>query len=186
MTLANLALFAISVSQQHSQKIAANPESAAYREAAYQEGETLRFQPDEPKASRIVKLALVLNLPAVFCGIVVCGIFGSGSDTAILGFTEAFVPLLWYPIGRWVDQQLLLSMSAPTRASKFGVIKQNVLRALSAFLLVVMLLEFTPLYHHRTSETEFLSATVILWCAPYLVCSFWGERRLKKNMLRTV
>jgi hypothetical protein len=184
MTLAHVSLLGIALSgESHWHGPAAATRPPAYQYAAFQEGSTVTFQATEPKASGLIKADAVLNLPALFLGEILAGILQWHGDPALMAVSTVFVPLIWFRIGRSVDEQRGTVSGGSKRASKFRFAIRLTLRTAASVFLIVALQGLTPAFRHHTSDTDFLFGTLILWCAAYLVCSFWGQRRLKKRAL---
>jgi hypothetical protein len=115
----------------------------------------LREQPP-PQAAQ--KIALILELPAMFVASLICAVLVPRSETAWMYTSVPFVPLLWYPIGRWLD-------------GIFGYIPRlclpRILRGLLAVpavgALLVSIGGLTPLYHHRTADSYWVFSGLVLW-----------------------
>ena len=134
---------------------------SGYDSVAYQEGsvavpmDQLR-EPPPLKAAQ--KIALILELPAMFVASLIGAVLVPGSETAWLYTSVPFVPLLWYPIGRWLE-------------GIFGYIPRlylpRILRGLLAVpalgVLLVSIGGLTPLYHHRTADSYWVFSGLMLW-----------------------
>ena len=75
------------------------------RPVAYQEGirvpaETLR---EPPPLKPVQKVALILELPAMFVAMLIGAALFPRNDAAWLYTSVPLVPLVWYAIGRWLD-----------------------------------------------------------------------------------
>ena len=92
----------------------------------------------------------------------------------MLGFCVPFVPLIWYPIGKWIDGQFRPIPTGKKRLA--GRIARWALRVLS----ILGLLECLFGFHNWESSDPFEFVPLALWCTWYLFCSFWGERRLRR------
>jgi hypothetical protein len=85
--------------------------------------------------------------------------------------------LVWYAIDDWLDYQLrIIAVSSQTGSELLRPTRTS-LPVTAAFLLLCAILGIAPTYHHRTGETNFLFAAVMLWPVSYLGFSIWGERR---------
>jgi len=183
VTLLHVALLGITLSSEtHVHGPMAATPSTVYRRAAFQEAQTVAF-PAERKTSGILKADLVLNLPALLLGGIVVGLLQWHGDPALMAVSTVFVALIWFRIGRSIDEQRARIPPGSRSATKFGLAKRLILRTAALLFLIVALSGFTPVYHHRTGETDSLFGIIILWCAPYLVFSFWGQRRPKGRPL---
>jgi len=152
-----------------------------YRQAALQEDQTIEFHPTETKTSSVFKAALLLSFPAIWIAAIFTALLHlHESEPMWIGVGTVFVPILWYSIGKWIDQQFGTEAARPNQNSRISRGSRTVLRVIAAFFGVCFVSIALPTFHHRSSETNFLSAAGILWCASYLACSLWGERR-KKN-----
>jgi hypothetical protein len=146
-----------------------------------EEGGTVTFRPMQPPpASLEFKIALMLSLPAVFLG----GLFSmwlpGEEERRMIGASILFVPLLWFSIGRWIDQ--LLAPDVSVHAKRFlRAAGRMLLRGITAFLLFCVFIALTFQHHHQSSDQAFLMAALGLWCGGYLACSILGERTLRKR-----
>src|SRR5579871_1705835 len=132
-----------------------------YRSATYQEGdgipmESLANPPLKP-AQRIV---LILDLPATMVSVLIGMILFPQNDAAWLCLSTAFVPLLWYCVGRWLDGLLGYIERLHLRRS----VRQAFAIA-AAGLLCISILGLTPVYHHRTSYSAWVFTGSIFWAA---------------------
>jgi hypothetical protein len=96
----------------------------------------------------------------------------------MLGFCVPFVPLIWYPIGKWIDGQFRPIPTGKKRLA--GRIARRALRMLSILGLLVCLFGF---HDWESSESAFDFMPLAWWCTWYLFCSFWGDRRLRRLWL---
>jgi hypothetical protein len=159
-TLIHVALVWFSLAHQpHAASVVSR--ASGYRSVAYQEGivgvpmDQLREQPPLQAAQ---KIALILELPAMFVASLICAVLVPRSETAWMYTSVPFVPLLWYPIGRWLD-------------GIFGYIPRlclpRILRGLLAVpavgVLLVSIGGLTPLYHHRTADSYWVFSGLVLW-----------------------
>ena len=79
----------------------------------------------------------------------------------------AFVPFLWYFIGRWLDG--LLGYIALLRVPR---ILRGLLNVLAIAVLCVSITGFTPLYHHGTADTYWVFTGLALWSGLCLAMMF--------------
>ena len=156
--------------------------SADFRTVVLQDDETFTFKPSEPpEASWELKTAIVLNLPAIFLGIIVAAILQRTGDSAVIGFASFFVPILWNRIGLWIDRQL--GLSVPRKRLLLSSVLRFLLRLLAGFLFIAMVLSLTFEGHRLDYEQMFVSCVLILWSGAYLTCSFWGTQRKPKGKM---
>jgi hypothetical protein len=176
LTLANLSLFAISMSHgPGTRTFLRQSASADFRNVVLQDDETFTFKPLEPpEASWELKTAIVLNLPAVFLGIIVAAILQRTGDSAVIGFASCFVPILWNRIGLWIDRQF--GLAAPRKRLLLSSVLRFLFRLLAGFLLIAMVLSLTFEGHRLGHERMFISCVLILWSGVYLACSFRGTQ----------
>jgi len=138
--------------------------------------ENVSFSPaPEPKAGRILRMAMLLNLPAVFLGgilDVVAGVLHfPTSEQSLLGFTSVFVPLIWFRVGRWLDDQF---MSQNLRQSTLKSVLRISTRAFMWFLFVMMLAGLLLEHHRYAGSRNFMIVALILWTGAYLAGGLWG------------
>jgi hypothetical protein len=144
----------------HQSRASANVSSdSEYRYVAYQEGSGVPMKTLEPSQLKPVqKIALILNLPAMFLAAVIAAVLFPLNDRALMYISIAFVPLVWYVIGKWLDGILgyceRLRLPGPLRG----------LLALPAVgILCVSMAGLTPLYHHRTANTYWVFIGLLIW-----------------------
>jgi len=130
-----------------------------YRGVAYQEGDSIPMEAFEPPPLKLVqKIALILELPAMFAATLIGSVFFPRNDAAWLYTSVPLVPLVWYCIGRWLDG--LLGYSA-------RVCLPRILRKLLTVLAIGVLFlggaGLTLLYHHRTPDTYWIFGGFVLW-----------------------
>jgi hypothetical protein len=109
MTAAQIVLFEVAVVQERTGSQSSAKAIPVVRAAVLQEEQeqTVTFQPMYPRPIPTpVKAAWILNLPSLLGGVVLAGVFHRESDASFIGFSALFVPLIWYPIGNWVDTQI--------------------------------------------------------------------------------
>jgi hypothetical protein len=178
MTLVNICLLVLNLIQQPSVRNGLfDSTSARNQQVVFQDG-TIVFQPTQPpKTSTVLKAAIILNLPVVWVAFILAGLLRHEGDSMYIGLSTIFVPFLWYSIGGWLDSQLRTVITEPRKKSKLSSQFRKLLRVVAAFFLACSILGIAPTHSHRTSETNFLFGTIMLWSASYLGCSFWGERR---------
>jgi hypothetical protein len=130
-----------------------------YRPVAYQEGDGAPMEVVEPPSLKPVrKIALILELPAMFVATLIGAVLFPLNETAWLFTSIPFVPLVWYVIGRWLDG--LLGYCARLRLPR---ILRTLLAVPAGLVLCVGLAGFTPLYHHRTADTYWMFSGLVLW-----------------------
>jgi hypothetical protein len=167
------------------------PESQAQTQADCSgEDCTVSFSPmpPEPRAGRFLKIAMVLNLPAVFLGAVlhIVAVLIHFPDTSgeptLLGFSAVFVPVIWYRVGRWLDDLVISGIAAESTKFNAKAVWRMVTRAIVWFLLVLMLLSLLVERHRETDTTMFLQVISILWTGAYLAGGFLGDRRIAARL----
>jgi hypothetical protein len=130
-----------------------------YRPVAYQEGDSATMEVVEPPPLKSVqKIALILELPAMFVATLIGAVLFPRNDAAWLYTSVPLVPLVWYCIGRWLDG--LLGYSARLCLPR---ILRTLLAVPAGLVLFVGLAGFTPLYHHRTADTYWMFSGLVLW-----------------------
>jgi hypothetical protein len=135
---------------------------SGYRSVAYQECIVgvpmvpLRAPP--LKAAQ--KIALILELPAMFAAILIGAVLVPRSETAWLYTSVPFVPLLWYAIGRWLD-----GLSGYSARLCLPRILRGLLAVPAYGVLLVSMAGLTPLYRHRTPDTYWAFSGLVLWSA---------------------
>lgn len=186
MTGVQLALLAVSLIVHREPWVIATPPVPQSQTPSDCSGEdcTVTFSPSpEPRAGRILMMAMVINLPAVFLGAVLhiaaalLHFPPSTGEPALLGFCAIFVPLIWYRVGRWVDD--LATGGTAGDSVQFGAkaLWTLVARGLVWFLFAIMLLSLLVERHRETNTTMVLQVISILWTAAYLVGGFVDDRR---------
>lgn len=112
-------------------------------------------------------MALVLELPAMFLAILVGAVVLHQNENAWMYLSIAFVPFLWYFIGRWLDG--LLGLVARLRVPS---VLRGLLNVLASFILCVSVAGLTPLYYHRTADTYWVFTGLTLWSGLCLAMMF--------------
>jgi hypothetical protein len=139
------------------------------------------YPPPEPNLGRIVKAAMLLNLPAVFLGAIL-GIAASflhvpNGEPSLLGCSAVFVPVIWYRVGKWLDDQSMLENLHQSTQVSLKAVWTIVARAIIWFLFVMMLLALLFERHRNYGATEFMIVIWILWSGAYLGGGLWVDRR---------
>lgn len=101
---------------------------------------------------------------------------GIAGEPTLLGSSALFVPLIWYRVGRWVDNQST-QRRAQAKAKPAGSI---IARALAWFVLVMIVLAFPSSHYHYGPYERFILIVSILWIGTYLVCGLWSDWRTKR------
>lgn len=180
VTALMLCLCAISLA---TRRPSAKPDAPAAKSGE----DTVTFSPSPyPKTSLLIKAAIVVDAPAIELGGLVLVIplllLGMpGGEVVWIGAGALLTPLIWFPIGRWVDQQIAGRLIAPRSWPLLRELGRFGLCSLSGVCLLAGIFSLTPLYHHRTSESVFLSAVLVLWCGGYMACSIAGGWRLQRR-----
>lgn len=131
-----------------------------YRAVAYQESISVPVEtPGEPPPLNAVqKIALILELPAMFVATLIGAALFPRNDAAWLYTSLPLVPLVWYSIGRWLDG--LLGYIARLRLPR---ILRRLFTVLANGVLIVSTAGLTPLYHHRTVDTYWIFSGLVVW-----------------------
>jgi hypothetical protein len=160
------------------------PESQAQSQSECSSENCISFSPGppEPHAGRFLKMAMMLNLPAVFWGaflhIVVDLIhFRPSGEPTLIGFSAVFVPVIWYRVGRWLDDLAIGGIAAESTQVNAKAVWRMVTRAIVWFLFAIMLLSLLVERHRENDTTMFLQVISILWTGAYLAGGFLGDRR---------
>lgn len=141
---------------------------AQYQPVKYQEGVGVPMQSLEPPPLKpIQRMALVLELPAMFLAIMIGAVVLHQNENAWMYLSIAFVPFLWYLIGRWLDG--LLGFVARLRIPR---VLRGFLNVVAIFILGVSIAGLTPLYHHRTADTYWVFTGLTLWSGLCLAMMF--------------
>ncbi len=150
MTGVQLVLLAASVVVHREPWVLPNPpESHAQSQSdCFGEG-CVQFSPmpPEPRAGRILKIAMVVNFPAIFLGavlhviVVLIRLPHPPGEPTDIGFSVVFVPLIWYRIGRWIDTQSSDENKVNSASTLLG-------RAVVWFAFVVTMWAFIFERHH--------------------------------------
>lgn len=139
-----------------------------YQPVKYQAGVGVPMQSLEPPPLKpIQKMALILELPAMFLAILVGAVVLHQNENAWMYLSIALVPFLWYFIGRWLDG--LLGYIAVLRVPR---ILRGLLNVLAIVVLCVSITGLTPLYHHRTADTYWVFTGLALWSGLCLAMMF--------------
>jgi hypothetical protein len=148
--------------------------------------------PPEPRAGRILMMAMVFNLPAVFLGAflelaaILIHFPHPHGEPALLGFSAVFVPLIWYRVGRWIDDLVKGGTAGEPAQLTAKALWRSVARAIAWFLFVLMLLSFLTESRRESNATKFEAMTVILWTGAYLGGGLLGDRRRKARLRASV
>ena len=165
-TLVHLTLLLCALEQRH-RSISSYCIDFAYHPVAYQEDSSVRWEPMEPKPLLPAqKIAILLNLPALFLAIPVALMFFHGDDMASLYAAVPFVPLVWYGVGRWLDG-LFGYVSRPHAVPRWS----GLFAVLSTGLLILSVLMVTPANHHRRPDTYWVGTALVVWSALFVTIS---------------
>ena len=144
-----------------------------YRPIAYQEGDSVPMEAFErPSLKPVQKIALILELPAMFAAMLIGAVFFPRNDAAWLYTSVPLVPFVWYCIGRWLDG--LLAYSARLC---LPLILRKLFAVLAFGVLVLSAVGLTPLYHHRTPDTYWIFGGFVLWSGLCLAVMATSARR---------
>jgi len=148
-------------SAQQPRHMANMPIARGYRSVAYQEGVDMPMEPLEaPPLKPSEKIAILLNLPAVFVAMLVATFAFPQHDMAGMYVSIALVPFSWYAVGRWLDGVL-----GYTRRLRIFQTLRGLLGVSALGALFVSIAGFTPLYHHRTADSNWFFAGLAFWSA---------------------
>jgi len=158
------------------------PQAQAQEECSGDEC-TASFSPNpEPNAGNILRIAMVLNLPAVFLGAVLHLVAvlihfpHPPGEPSLLGFSAVFVPLIWYWVGRWVDNLAPGAIPEKTNQPNLQSVWTILARTAVWILFAMMLLSFLVEHHRESGATKFVMAITVLWTGAYLAAGFLGDR----------
>jgi hypothetical protein len=147
----------------------------AYHAVEYQVGISMPTEAMEPKPlTSGMRVAMVLNLPALLAGVPIAAFLFHESDMSFLCTSTVFVPALWYGIGCWVDGLLgyrQVRASRPWRG--FWTV-------LSAIVFCVSIVSVSPINLHHVPDT-WIGTSLILWSALFLVISASGFVRRSES-----
>jgi len=129
---------------------------------------------EPPPLEPVQKIALILELPAMFVAMLIGAVWFPRNETAWLYACVPLVPLVWYAIGRWLDGLL----GYCTRLS-LPVILRGLLAFPAVGIFFVSLAGLTPLYHHRTADTCWIFGGLVLWSGLCLMMMTSSARRLR-------
>lgn len=139
-----------------------------YQAVKYQEGDSIPMQSLEPPPLKpIQRMALVLELPAMFLAILVGAVVLHQNENSWMYLSIAFVPFLWYYIGRWLD-----GLQGAVARLRVPRILRGLLNVVAIFILCVSVAGLTPLYHHRTADTYCVFTGLALWSGLCLAMMF--------------
>jgi len=134
---------------------------SGYRPVAYQEGISgvpMETFGEPPPLTPVQKIAIILELPAMFVAMLIGALLFPRNDAAWLYTSVPLVPLVWYAIGRWFDG--LLGYGPRLRLPP---ILRGLLTVSAYFVFLVSMAGLTPLYHHRTADSYWLFSGLVLW-----------------------
>lgn len=158
-TVAHLVLIWFTAAQEprRTTNILSEP---SYSAVAYQEGTGIPTMPlERPPLHPVQRIAIILELPVMFLALLIGGVLFPRNEMAWMYVSIAFVPPVWYCIGRWLDG--LLGYIAPLRLSRT---LRGLVALPSAGFLCLAVGGVTPLYHHRTTDSYWVFTGTILWC----------------------
>ena len=148
-----------------------------HRAVAYQEGTGIPVETlgELPPLKPVQKMALIVELPAMFVAMLIGAVSFPRNDAAWLSTSVPLVPLVWYAIGRcstvsWVNSGRLC----------LPPILRGLVTVLAVGVLFVSVAGLTPLYHHRTADTHWVFSGLVLWsglCLAIVTSSARGGRK---------
>src|SRR5204863_5933678 len=96
---------------------------------------------------------------------------------SLLGFSVVFVPVIWYRVGKWLDNRLKPeNLHQPTQVG-LKAVWRILTRAIVWFLFVMTLLAFLFEHHRYAGSDNFMIVAFILWTGAYLAGGLWGDRQ---------
>jgi hypothetical protein len=144
------------------------PQSQSQSECSSENCISFSSGPPEPRAGRFLKMAMMMNLPAVYFGAVLTVVAAlihfphPSGEPALLGFSAVFVPVIWYRVGRWLDNLAIGGIVAESTQFNAKAVWRMITRAITWFLFITMLLSLLVERHRETDTTLFLQAILIL------------------------
>ena len=160
--------------QQHPRVVSVVGRKSMYHAAAYQEGFATPMDPiGPPPLKPIQQVGLVLELPAMFIAALIYAVLFPSNDSAWMYMSIPFVPLVWYVIGKWLDGLLEYG----PRLGLPGILRR-ILSVPAVIGLCVSIVGLTPLYHHRTPDSNWAFTSMALWSALCLTMMASSARRL--------
>jgi len=164
-------------SQAHQPHIASMARrDSGYRPVAYQAesvGVPIEAFGEPPPLTPVQKIAVVLDLPAMFVAMMIGAVLFPRNETAWLYASVPLVPLVWYAIGRWLDGLFGYS----TRLSLPAILRGS-LAFPAVGVLFVSAAGLTPLYHHRTADTYWIFSGLVLWSGLCITIMTSSARRI--------
>jgi hypothetical protein len=158
-TAVHIALVWSTLPRQSQESTNLRPE-LAYLLVVFQEGTSVPIEMSEPPPLKPwQKIAAILDLPAMFVAMLTVSVLFPRNELASMYASVVLAPLVWYGVGRWVDG--LLGYIPPWRISRS---LRRVFFFLFSTVLCVSIAGVTPLYHHRTADSYWIFAGLILWC----------------------
>lgn len=173
-TLIHIALVWFSLAHQpHAERIVFH--DSEYRAVAYQESISVPVETlgQPPPLKAVHKIAVILELPAMFVATLIGAALFPRNDAAWLYTSLPLVPLVWYSIGRWLDGLLgyIARLCLPRILRRWFTV-------LAIWVLFVSTAGLTPLYHHRTLDTYWIFSGVVLWSGLCLAVMASSGRRV--------
>jgi hypothetical protein len=184
MTGVQLGLLAASLIVHHEPWVLSPPPRLPAQSQSDCSGDpcTVTFTPaPEPRFGRLVNVAMLLNLPAVFLGAVLLTVAALAhlphphGEPSLLGVSAVFVPVIWYRVGKWLDDQSMFQ----NQSTQVGVKSTwtMVARAIVWCLFALMLFAFLVERHRESEPTKFVRAVATLWTGAYLAGGLLGDWR---------
>jgi hypothetical protein len=130
---------------------------------------------------RLVYAAMLLNLPALilaaFLDIGLERLHVHTNESSILAFTAVFVPLIWYRVGKWIDDQSMFQNQNQSTHLRMKSAWKIVVR-----VVVWCLLGFS-LISSMGGNRDYITAALILWTGAYLAGGLVVDWRTRSNWL---
>jgi L-asparagine transporter-like permease len=132
-------------------------------------------------AGRIVEMAILLNLPAVFLGGILDSVVGAHhfptGEQSLLEISVVFVPVIWYYVGKWLDNRFTPEKQHQSTQITLKAVCRILARAIVWFLFVMTFLAFLFERHRYPGSTNFMMVALILWAGVYLAGGLWGDHQ---------
>ena len=134
------------------------------RAVAYQEDTAIEWDPVRPpQLTKAQKLDVLLNLPAYIAALPLALLWEHQSDLSPFYAATAFVPFVWFRVGRWIDR-VVGHLASPTKPqSRFERVGRTIVAVLAGIWFVSGLFTVTPMNHHRHEDSSWIGATGMLW-----------------------
>ena len=147
---------------------------------------TITFtMPPEPRMGVILKAEMLLNLPAVLLGSIFHIAAGavhlpqSPGEPTLIGYSTLFVPLLWYRVGRWADDQMTEEIVLFRARVVVRTAWKQFTRVAVWTLFGISSCGFLFVDYHQSDATHYMEEVFILWAGVYLAVGLLADWRVK-------